>query len=241
MDATGSPAGGNVWKDNGDGTFTVSGQTPATIRYSMLDLYLMGLASANEVAPFGVLENAVPPVGSTDPFTKQPYGASSFPWFGAAPFTVPATRRTLTTADVIAANGVRTPDASASPKSWKLGIVLMVGASATAAEVSAAEALFEPIAASLAPAFHDATSGRGSMVLVTASPDGSDAGPDGSIDDAGDGGPELDAGAPPTPAAGHARGSGCGVADEPVAAATFLLPLAAWLLARRTTRRPRYE
>jgi uncharacterized protein (TIGR03382 family) len=237
MDATGSPAGGNAWKDNGDGTFTVSGQSPATVRYSMLDLYLMGLASANEVPPFGVLENAVPPTGITDPFTKQPYGASSFPWFGAAPFTVPATRRMLTMADVITVNGVRAPDVSASPKSWKLGIILLVGASASAAQVSAAEALLEPVAASLAPAFHDATSGRGSLVLVTASPDGPDAGTDGSADDAGSAGP--DAGAPSTPNAGQSAGCGCGAAGEPVAAAPLFLPLAAWLVMRRRTRRAR--
>src|SRR5262249_40555780 len=58
MDAGGSPSGGNVWKDNGDGTFTAVAATPATLAYSMLDLYVMGLATKAEVPPFGVLESS---------------------------------------------------------------------------------------------------------------------------------------------------------------------------------------
>src|SRR5262245_18577629 len=42
MDAGGSPAGGNQWKDNGDGTFTTLPQTPAGVHYSKVDQYIMG-------------------------------------------------------------------------------------------------------------------------------------------------------------------------------------------------------
>ncbi len=65
------------------------GSSPKTITYSMLDLYLMGLADPAEVTPFGVLENVTPPADIKDPFSKgtKPYDASSFPWFGGKPFT----------------------------------------------------------------------------------------------------------------------------------------------------------
>ena len=35
MDNGGSPAGGNAWVDNGDGTFTTSGGLPSTVKYSI--------------------------------------------------------------------------------------------------------------------------------------------------------------------------------------------------------------
>jgi MYXO-CTERM domain-containing protein len=165
MDASGSPAGGNAWKDNGDGTFTTSGQLPKDVKYSMLDLYMMGLAEPSEVQPFGVLEGATPPAGVTDPFTHGAYSKESFPWFGAAPFTVKATRRALTIDDVIAANGARTPARSSS--TLNVGIVLVVGKDTTDDARASLETAFDPIADSLVPAFHDATSGRGEIALAT--------------------------------------------------------------------------
>lgn len=174
----GGPAGGNLWNDDGDGgSFTVSGQTAKGVKYSMLDLYMMGLASKEEVPPFGVLENVVVPPTPTDPFFQGPMSAQSFPWFGSTPYTVQATKRTITIDDVIAANGPRTPDVSTSPKSWTLGVVLLLGQNDTDEQVAAAEAALEPVAASLPQAFHDATSGRGTLTLVTQSAVGSDAGP----------------------------------------------------------------
>src|SRR5580700_7115045 len=52
----------------------------------------MGLAAANEVPAFGVLENAVPPVCIVDQTWGGAYAAHSFPWFGATPMTVTTTR-----------------------------------------------------------------------------------------------------------------------------------------------------
>jgi hypothetical protein len=207
MDAGGSPAGGNRWTDNGDGTFTTSGQTPATVTYSMLDLYLMGLADASEVPPFRVLEGAVPPQGVVDPFTKKAYSKTSFPWFGAQPFTVTAAGvRTLTIDDVVAENGPRTPARGASPTSLDLGIALVVKATANDADVARAEAAMDPVAARLAPAFARATGGRGSMKVVTAAPeDASDAGADGDADGAP---------APEAPATSGDEG-GCSAAAAP--------------------------
>ncbi|MEO7112049.1 MAG: hypothetical protein ABI183_16520 [Polyangiaceae bacterium] len=164
----GGMAGGNPWQDMGGGSFSVTGQSPSTIKYSPLDLYIMGLADKSEVPPFGVIENAVVPFDVKDPFTGATYNASSFPWWGATPFTVTgATRRTVTIDDVIAQNGPRVPDVTTSPKTFNIGIVLDVAADATDDEIAAAEADLDPIAATYPQAFHDATGGRGTFTIAT--------------------------------------------------------------------------
>ncbi len=221
MDA-GSPAGGNRWTDNGDGTFSTKPLTPSSIAYSTLDLYLMGLAKASEVQPFGVLENAVPPSGINDPFTGRPYDKASFPWFGATPFKVTATRRAITIDDVIAKNGPRLPAFGAAQTSWKLGIVLLVGKDDTADQVAAAEATFAPIADSLAPAFAKATSNRGTLQVVTQSAD-----------------PVRDMGAPDAGVAGPMGGDCSFISARPVdyRARWVVLALIALLLRRALSRR----
>lgn len=227
MDAGGSPAGGNAWKDNGDGTFTASGQKPGTVEYSMLDLYAMGLAEASEVPPFGVLENAVPPPDIEDPFTHSKLGKSSFPWFADSPLTVPATRRTITIDEVIAANGQRKPSASESPKSFTLGIVLMVDEDATEEEVTKAETAMNDLAPKLAPTFERATRGRGAMTVVTSV--ASDDPPPVEVEDPA-----------PEPAASPAKSSsGCAASSLPHAGGWLsgLLLVASALLVRRRPRR----
>ena len=163
MDAGGSLAGGNKWKDNGDGTYAVIPQKPGEMKYSMLDLYLMGLAQRSEVAPFGVLYEPVVPTT-----VKDPYGGdlkpASFPWFGTAPFTVQAKRKTVTVDDVVTQNGPRVP--ARGPSEMTLGIVLLVAKGTTDAQRQALEDAFTPIASDLAPAFHDATGGRGTLRLL---------------------------------------------------------------------------
>jgi len=179
MSAGGSPAGGNDWKDNGNGTFTTNPQTPTGIRFSMLDLYAMGLADPSEVPPFALLEGAVAPTDATDPFTNRTVTKTAFPWFDAAPLTVTATKRTFTIDDVIAATGKRTPARMTAPLT--LGVVLAVQGAVDDPGLAAVEAAFEPLAASLAPSFADSTGGRGSMEVVTsretAEPDGTEAPP----------------------------------------------------------------
>jgi MYXO-CTERM domain-containing protein len=163
MDAGGSIAGGNRWKDNGDGTYTVIPQKPGEMKYTTLDLYAMGLAQKSEVSPFGVLYEAVVP-----PTVKDPYGGGikpeSFPWFGSTPFTVSAKRKTVTIDDVVKSNGVRAP--ATAPGELSLGIVLLVAKGTTDAQRQALEETFTPIANDLVPAFHDATGGRGTLRLV---------------------------------------------------------------------------
>ena len=229
MDAKGSPAGGNAWKDNGDGTFTASGQAPSTVRYSMLDLYLMGLADASEVPPFGVLEGATVTTGQKDPLRGGPITQMSFPWFGTAPLTATATRRMITIEDVIATNGTRTPKKTTGPLT--LGIVLMLANGTTDLDRAAIEAAFEPVAESLAPAFADATGGRGSFTVLTNVSD--DAGAPDAV--------RADAGAPllgesPTTTSGCSAGETNGTAGKG-ALFLFLVALSATFFAARARRR----
>jgi MYXO-CTERM domain-containing protein len=224
MDNGGSPAGGNAWVDNGDGTFTTSGGLPSTVKYSMLDLYLMGLATPSEVTPVHYIANAKPLGNQVDPFTGKAYSPSSFPWFGSTPFSASGTKVTFTVDDIIAANGPRVP--ASEPSTLKLGIVLEVAADATDDQVAALEAQFEPFAATLAPAFHTATSQRGTLDVVTSSPDPVDAGVD-----AGTGDDENTA---PPPS------GGCSTSGSPADGAFVLLAAGAVVVVaarrRRSTR-----
>jgi hypothetical protein len=238
MDAGGSPAGGNVWTDNLDGTFTTDTPPPAEVRYSLVDLYCMGLAGADEVPPFGLLVDAVAPPGTIDPLFGDEVSAETFPWFAVEPVTVTATRRALTVDDVIEATGVRDPATGASQDTWTLGVVLVVPADATDDQLAAWSADFEPIASSFAPAFDDATSGRGHLDLVTqvtidpAEPDAGAPAEDASA-------PVLDAGTdaatvdPPD----DPEGCGCTLVPSRPAPAVLVAIGMLGLLARRRSRR----
>ncbi len=173
----GSPAGGNVWKDNGDGTFTAASQLPGEVTYSMLDLYLMGLAEPSEVPPAKLLVNAVPPNDVLDPFNGKKLSNVSFPNFTGKPVTVTATSVPVTVDDVIAANGTRLPAAKDAQKAFTLGIVLLVAANATEQDVATAEAALDPLSVKLAPAFERATRKRATMTVITQAPE-ADAGAD---------------------------------------------------------------
>jgi hypothetical protein len=211
MDAGGSPAGGNQWKDNGDGTFTTIAAKPSAIVYSKLDLYLMGLAMPDEVPAFGVLEGAVVPATPTDPLLGGAYAAHSFPWFDdSSALTVTATRKTFTIDDVIATNGPRAPAFGASPTSWKLGVVLLTSKTDTAESTAAATKIFDSIALGLAPAFNAATSGRGTLEIVTRGVEMGSGGADGGgITDAASAGGAAAGGA----GAGGAAGSSSAAPD----------------------------
>lgn len=106
-----SAMGGGVWQDNLDGTFTQLDDdyyVPAT-GYSYLDLYLMGLISAEEVPDFFILKNL-------DPAGKDGNGHSIFK----------AERTKITIQDVIQAEGPRVPDVDHSQRNFNTGIVLVV-------------------------------------------------------------------------------------------------------------------
>ncbi len=245
MDAGGSPAGGNVWQDNGDGTFTTVSASPSTIGYSMVDLYIMGLATTAEVDPFGVLENVVVPATPTDPLWHGAYAAHSFPWFDTTTqLTVTATRRTLTIDDVVTANGARDPAAGGGPKAYDLGIVLLVSGTDSASTVASDAAAFSPIADNLAPWFHEATKGRGTLHVVTHDASGSGgSGGGGGAGGAGGAASSSTSGSGGAGAGGDgASDSGCGCsvpgdASESTPLSLLLLAAAAQLVS--TVRRKR--
>lgn len=225
LDAGRSPAGGNAWHDNGDGTFTAAGQSPGAVAYSMLDLYLMGMADPSEVMPFGVLEGAIAPSSAKDPLWGGVVAAHSFPWFSATPLTVTATRRTLTIDDVIARNGPRMPAAASAPRTFTVAFVVLVKSSATDADVAQAKAAFDPIAPTFAPAFHTATQGRGTLTVLSLADAGADAGADAESDAGADSGAAAAAGA-------VTDAGGCSVSAGPTSPGLSGL-LALFLLARR--------
>ena len=106
-----STLGGGVWQDNFDGTYTQLHDgyfVPAT-GYSYLDLYLMGLISAEEVPDFFMLKNLarVRKDVNGDPIFK-------------------AERTKVTIQDVIAAEGRRSPDVDHSQRKFNTGIVVVV-------------------------------------------------------------------------------------------------------------------
>ena len=162
-----SPAGGNDWTDNGDGTFTVVPQLPSQVKFAPIDLYIMGLVPPAEVPPFQVLENTVVPATPTDPLWGGAFAAHSFPWFDQdQTLTITATPRTITIDDVVAANGERLPVAG-EKTSWKVGFVLLVSSKDDAATLASDTQAFAEIAGGFAPFFETATSGKGTLEVVT--------------------------------------------------------------------------
>jgi hypothetical protein len=106
-----SAMGGGVWTDNLDGTFTQLDDdyyVPAT-GWSYLDLYLMGLLAPSEVPDFFILRNLV--AAGRD--------ANGRPIFKAD-------RTKVTIQDVIAVEGPRRPDVTASQKKFNTGMVVIV-------------------------------------------------------------------------------------------------------------------
>lgn len=116
--ATGnSPMEGNAWIDNGDGTFTTNAAAgPGT--FSDLDLYLMGMLPAAEVAPFYLIE-------PTDPNGRFRESSPDHRW-DVTPTTISGTRHDVTVDDVILAEGPVPFDPTQS-HDYELLVVMVVG------------------------------------------------------------------------------------------------------------------
>lgn len=167
MDGGGSVAGGNVWNELGGGRFRAKTMDPDTLGFSKLDLYLMGMAEPSEVPPFSVLTDVENEGAAVDPYTDSPVSPTTFPWFADTEVTVKAMRKTVTVDDVIAANGPRVPSAKDSPRNFTLGIALAVAPDTPDTERAEVTAQMDLVAKRLAPAFSRATSGRGSLEVIT--------------------------------------------------------------------------
>ena len=109
---------GNQIRDNGDGSFTT---VAGADRYSSLDRYLMGLIPSSEVGPLFHVSNVSGTTKTRDSGTE----------IGA---TFRGTRVDLTVNEIIAANGVRIPDAQATPKTFRQAYILLVRAGTSPSE-----------------------------------------------------------------------------------------------------------
>lgn len=106
MDSDGSVMEGNEIEDQGGGQFRTMS---AAEKYSRLDLYAMGLATPDEVAPWFYVEA---PIASRDREDAA---------VGGITFT--GTRRDVLIQDVIAALGPRVPAAADSPREHRQGFI----------------------------------------------------------------------------------------------------------------------
>ncbi len=120
-----SSAEGNVWRDNGNGSFTSVNLIDG---FSRLDHYLMGLRPASEVPDTFVIANPTNTGGRTRESNPRPNT------------TVNGSRQTVTINQVIQANNARNPDSIAAQKRFRAAVVLLVrqGAQPSAATLNKA-------------------------------------------------------------------------------------------------------
>jgi hypothetical protein len=122
LQADGSVQDGNTWRDNGDGTFTV---TESMARYSPLDLYGMGIFGPDEIPPFFLIENAR--------YRNSPVnGLATF----AVGAKVSGTRTEITINDIIEANGPRKPSAANEQKDFRMAFILVTRPGESAEDVA---------------------------------------------------------------------------------------------------------
>ena len=114
----GSPMEGNAWIDNGDGSFT----TDPTVSgdFSDLDLYLMGMLPAEQVAPFFVIDPIESfgrgPASNPDHFALEPEST-----------TILGDRIDVTVSDIIASEGPVSPGPGEAPTSFRLLTLVVAG------------------------------------------------------------------------------------------------------------------
>lgn len=146
--------GGNEIRANDDGSFST---TAAMRTYGPLDRYLMGFATATEVPPFFVVDDAhsfEPPPGHAG----EVLGPESHPEAGVR---FQGTRRDLSIDDVRARIGDRQPDAPSARNAFRMATVLVVPAG-TRAEPAQVEKV-ERIRRAFGPFFRAATGHRARM------------------------------------------------------------------------------
>jgi hypothetical protein len=144
VDTDGSYLEGNDIAPQADGRFRTAG---ASLRYSAMDQYLMGMRDASEVPPFFFVRN---PTGTdTDPGQNPATGVT----FGG-------TRKDVTIADVVAAIGDRNPRGTPWARPFREAFVYVtVGGPADPASV----AKVERIRAAWPAFFAQSVEGRGAV------------------------------------------------------------------------------
>lgn len=106
LDSRASVLYGNWWQANSDGTFTSIDKGKY---YSPLDLYLMGLYGRTQVPPMLLIENA-----NIDPARLSETGV-----------TINGIAHYISIDDIIAAEGERVPNSSASQKTFKTAFIFI--------------------------------------------------------------------------------------------------------------------
>jgi len=147
LDSKGSLMYGNGWRDNANGTFTaVSPQSG----FSPLDLYLMGMLPKEQVPAMLLIDNSA-------------IDKTKLPELGV---TITGTAKTVTIADIIAAEGARVPNAATSQKRFNIGFVLLTR---TGDDTIAAVQTVETVRNAFAGKFAELTQGIGGIEGVAPS------------------------------------------------------------------------
>jgi hypothetical protein len=141
FDSDASVMEGNDIQDLGGGSFRTVGTVS---RYSMLDLYAMGVASEDEVPPFFYVENPV----------AAGKRAGSAPQTGV---NITGTRRDVTIQDVVAVMGPREPSSRDAPRVHRQAFIFVV---TTARDPAAEIARLDNIRQAWEGFFSEATGGR---------------------------------------------------------------------------------
>ncbi len=172
VDAAASWMDGLDWRDDGGGLFSVIADNDG---YSQLDLYGMGLLSADEVEPFFIVEGASSSrlqqiyrqFGITIPATIPdgtdglPAGFPPMELVGSLPAT--GTRVDVTMDQVLSACGPRLPNSTQSQKTFNQAFVLVTRPGQTAASVSGDVDNLDTVRRNWERIFAEKTGGKGVM------------------------------------------------------------------------------
>lgn len=150
LDSDASFLEGNDVIEEAEGRFKT---VEAVARYSPLDLYLMGLAPVEEVAPFFVVENGAGLTTIGMQVTNESSPQTNVAFTG--------TKRTVLLDDILRIEAARRPDFHSSPKSFRQAWVLLHrNGHAPSAELIAQ---LDTIRNAWRPFFRQMTLGRGSI------------------------------------------------------------------------------
>lgn len=112
---------GNVWRENGDSTFTSVNLVDG---FSRLDQYLMGLRPASEVPDAFVITNLTNTAGRNRSSSPVPN------------VTVAGTKQTVTIDQIVQQNGARVPDSTTAPKTFRAAVALLTKPNTTPAQAT---------------------------------------------------------------------------------------------------------
>jgi hypothetical protein len=150
---------GNLWQDNGDGTFTT---IDATERYSALDQYVIGLRSPAEVPDFWFIRN---PSRQTSCFDQGPQACS--PEVGVS---TAGTRVSVSLDQIIQSEGPRLPAAGGAPTTFRQAFILVVPQGQTQTQITADLQKLDRFRLAWEAFFTQATDGRGTVITRLSDP-----------------------------------------------------------------------